>query len=97
MIVKIAKESGFCFGVKRAMDMAWESLENKNSIYALGPLIHNKQAVSKYEENFILKGALLLSALLGINNRTTRDMDTTIKGIDISKEQMVKVLNELKQ
>lgn len=39
----------------------------------------------------------MLSALFGINNRTTRDMDTTIKGIDISKEQMVKVLNELKQ
>jgi len=54
-------------------------------------------SVSKYQENFILKGGLLLSALFGINNRTTRDMDTTIKGIDISKEQMVKVLNELKQ
>ena len=52
-------------------------------------------SVSKYQENFILKGGLLLSALFGINNRTTRDMDTTIKGIDISKEQMVKVLNEL--
>ena len=54
-------------------------------------------SVSKYQENFILKGGLLLSARFGINNRTTRDMDTTIKGIDISKEQMVKVLNELKQ
>ena len=54
-------------------------------------------SVSKYQENFILKGGLLLSALFGINNRTTRDMDTTIKGLDISKEQMVKVLNELKQ
>ena len=52
-------------------------------------------SVSKYQENFILKGGLLLSALFGINNRTTRDMDTTIKGLDISKEQMVKVLNEI--
>ena len=64
MIVKIAKESGFCFGVKRAMDMAWESLENKNSIYALGPLIHNKQAVSKYEE----KGLLTADSLENIPN-----------------------------
>ncbi len=64
MIVKIAKESGFCFGVKRAMDMAWESLENKNSIYALGPLIHNKQAVSKYEE----KGLLTVDSLENIPN-----------------------------
>lgn len=52
-------------------------------------------SVSKYQENFILKGGLLLSALFGINNRTTRDMDTTIKGLDVSKEQMVKVLNEI--
>ena len=52
-------------------------------------------SVSKYQENFILKGGLLLSALFGINNRTTRDMDTTIKGLDISKEQMINVLNEI--
>lgn len=51
MNVKIAKEAGFCFGVKRAMKMAWDELEESESgIYALGPLIHNKQAVSKYEE-----------------------------------------------
>ncbi|MEF9990604.1 MAG: 4-hydroxy-3-methylbut-2-enyl diphosphate reductase [Romboutsia sp.] len=52
MDVKIAKNAGFCFGVKRAMKMAWNELESSNDgIYALGPLIHNKQAVSKYEEN----------------------------------------------
>ena len=50
---------------------------------------------SKYQENFILKGGLLLSALFGIDNRTTKDMDTTIKGLNISKEQMVNVLNEI--
>ena len=50
MKVKIAKEAGFCFGVKRAMKMAWDELELSSDIYALGPLIHNKQAVQKYEE-----------------------------------------------
>ena len=52
-------------------------------------------SVSKYQENFILKGGLLLSALFGIDNRTTRDMDTTIKGLNISKEKMINVLNEI--
>lgn len=52
-------------------------------------------SVSKYQDNFILKGGLLLSAMFGIDNRTTKDMDTTITGIDISKEKMVKVLNEI--
>ncbi|MGL5695131.1 MAG: 4-hydroxy-3-methylbut-2-enyl diphosphate reductase [Peptostreptococcaceae bacterium] len=51
MKVKIAENAGFCFGVKRAMNMAWNELEErKDGIYALGPLIHNKQAVSRYEE-----------------------------------------------
>jgi hypothetical protein len=52
-------------------------------------------SLSKYNSNFILKGGLLLSAIFGINNRTTQDMDTTIRGINVSKEDMVKVLNEI--
>lgn len=52
-------------------------------------------SVSKYNENFILKGGLLLSAMLGINSRSTRDMDISIKGIDVSKEKIVQVLNEI--
>lgn len=52
-------------------------------------------SVSKYNENFILKGGLLLSAMLGINSRSTRDMDISIKGIDVSKEKMIQVLNEI--
>ena len=52
-------------------------------------------SVSKYNENFILKGGLLLSARLGINSRSTKDMDISIKGIDVSKEKMVEVLNEI--
>lgn len=52
-------------------------------------------SVSKYQDNFILKGGLLLSAMFGIDNRTTKDMDTTITGIDVSKEKMVSVLNQI--
>jgi predicted nucleotidyltransferase component of viral defense system len=52
-------------------------------------------SVSKYKNNFILKGGLLLSAMFGISNRMTKDMDTTITGIDISKDKILKVLNEI--
>ena len=52
-------------------------------------------SVSKYNDNFILKGGLLLTAMFGVDNRTTKDMDTTIIGIDVSKNKMVKVLNEI--
>lgn len=52
-------------------------------------------SVSKYNENFILKGGLLLSAMLGINSRSTRDMDISIKGIDASQENMLGIINEI--
>lgn len=52
-------------------------------------------SVSKYRDNFILKGGLLLSSMLGIDSRTTRDMDISIKGIDVTKEKMIQVLNEI--
>ena len=52
-------------------------------------------SVSNYQDNFILKGGLLLSAMFGIGNRMTKDMDATITGIDVSKNKMLKVLNEI--
>ena len=52
-------------------------------------------SVSQYRNNFILKGGLLLSVIFGIESRNTRDMDMSIKGIDISKEKMVEVLNQV--
>lgn len=38
---------------------------------------------------------MLLSAIFGIESRNTRDIDISIKGIDVSKEKMVNVLNEI--
>lgn len=56
MNIKISEKAGFCFGVKRAMGLAWRELcdEHDKQTYALGPLIHNKQAVEKYEERGLI-------------------------------------------
>ena len=77
MKVKIAKEAGFCFGVKRAMKMAWDELEENSSIYALGPLIHNKQAVKKYED----RGLITVDNILDIPN----DKSVIIRSHGVSK------------
>ena len=62
MKIEVAEFAGFCFGVKRAMDMAWKELENaKENIYSLGQLIHNTQAVGKYKE----KGLKVIDAVEG--------------------------------
>ncbi|MBQ6143651.1 MAG: nucleotidyl transferase AbiEii/AbiGii toxin family protein [Clostridia bacterium] len=52
-------------------------------------------SLSKYKNNFILKGGFLISAIVGIDSRTTMDLDTTIKGIDLDKEVLNNVLNEV--
>lgn len=54
MIVKVAKKAGFCFGVKRAMQMAFDEVKKSDDIYSLGPLIHNKQAVERFEKDGLL-------------------------------------------
>ena len=52
---------------------------------------------SEYKYNFIIKGGLLISSMIGIDNRTTMDMDTTIKGValkeDIIRNAISKIIN----
>lgn len=50
MKVIIAKRAGFCFGVKRATQMAFEAAGKDNKTYTLGPIIHSPQVVQKLEE-----------------------------------------------
>ncbi|MEE9543452.1 MAG: 4-hydroxy-3-methylbut-2-enyl diphosphate reductase, partial [Thermodesulfobacteriota bacterium] len=55
MEIFIAKTSGFCFGVKRAINLAQDcSEESSEEISTLGPLIHNPQVVEKLEESGIV-------------------------------------------
>ena len=52
-------------------------------------------SISIYKFNFILKGGLLLSAIIGDERRTTSDMDTMIKGIDIESDELLKIIQEI--
>jgi len=52
-------------------------------------------AISEYKDNFVLKGGFLIAAMLGIDLRSTLDMDTTIKGIPVTKENIEEILNEI--
>lgn len=70
MNIKLAEESGFCFGVKKALDRV-NSIENKENLYVLGKLIHNSQVIEslkkqgiKFIENIdeIKQGTLVISA-----------------------------------
>ena len=50
MKVVVAEDTGFCYGVKRAIDLVTEWLKEKGKVYSLGPLIHNQTVIRKLEK-----------------------------------------------
>ena len=52
-------------------------------------------SVSRYKNNFIIKGGLLLSSIFGVNLRSTMDLDATVKGLPLSKGNILKIINEI--
>ncbi|SNS69528.1 Predicted nucleotidyltransferase component of viral defense system [Anaerovirgula multivorans] len=50
---------------------------------------------SDYNDKFILKGGMLIAALVGIDNRATMDMDATIKNYPINSDSLTKAINEI--
>lgn len=52
-------------------------------------------AVSKYRDNFILKGGFYLSTLFGLESRSTKDIDTAIKDANFTKENVEKMIKSI--
>jgi predicted nucleotidyltransferase component of viral defense system len=52
-------------------------------------------SLSPYRENIILKGGFLIAAMVGIDRRSTMDMDTTVKGLPVSRESIEDILREI--
>jgi predicted nucleotidyltransferase component of viral defense system len=52
-------------------------------------------SLSRFRNNFILKGGLLIASLVGIDSRATMDMDTTITGFTLTHETLRAVCNEI--
>lgn len=51
--------------------------------------------VSRYRSNLILKGGFLISAIVGLDTRTTMDLDTTIKGFDVNHDTVRSIFEEI--
>lgn len=50
MSVTVAKTAGFCFGVRRAVDLAEQQAGKNGVIYAYGEIIHNMHEIQRLEE-----------------------------------------------
>ena len=52
-------------------------------------------SLSKYSKNFVLKGGMLISAIVGLDSRSTMDMDTTLRNFPLSDKLLLKAFEEI--
>lgn len=52
-------------------------------------------ALSQYRNNFILKGGMLVAAVVGLDTRATMDIDTTVKSLNLDKENATKIIEDI--
>lgn len=52
-------------------------------------------SLSKYKDNFILKGGFLIAAIIGLDTRTTMDLDATIKGFTLTHESIRAIFEDI--
>lgn len=52
-------------------------------------------SISKYQQNFILKGGFLIAAMVGLDTRATMDLDGTIKGMPVNEQTIRKMFEEI--
>ena len=52
-------------------------------------------SVSKYQQNFILKGGFLIAAMVGLDTRATMDMDATIKTLPVNEDTICHMFDEI--
>ncbi len=63
-------------------------------IYMMERLLE-RISVSRYRDNFILKGGMLVSSLVGVDMRTTMDIDTTIRALPLTQEKAKAFLEKI--
>ncbi|MBQ7653372.1 MAG: nucleotidyl transferase AbiEii/AbiGii toxin family protein [Clostridia bacterium] len=52
-------------------------------------------SLSKYKDNYILKGGLLISSIVGLSSRATMDMDVTVKGYPLSEDSIRRMIEDI--
>lgn len=84
MKILLANTAGFCFGVKRAVDIVKELLVQGKKVCTLGPLIHNTQVINKLKESGVIiaesiqdipKGHILVIRSHGVSEKVTDSLE----------------------
>lgn len=85
-VVQVADQAGYCFGVRRALDMANEYLsKGEKKVYSLGPVIHNPKVV----EDFRRRGMIPIDSIEEIDKGVL-----IIRSHGVEKELLTKALKK---
>ena len=85
-----AKLTALCHKVSKEVGLSFNAV----MLYYFLESILKKLARSKYSEQFIFKGGFLLSSVVGIDSRSTVDIDFLLRNMQLSEENIVQMLNE---
>ena len=85
MKINVAKSAGFCFGVKRALKIAFGAASEETNVCMLGDIVHNEDVVSEIEKSGIRKiknlssgkNKTLLICAHGTSHKTFKKADST--------------------
>ncbi len=104
--IYLADKAGFCFGVRRSIDLAFKALEfyKDYKVCSLGPIIHNQQMVDKLQEHGLevidsplpdLEGCVLLIRSHGIHPEIQKQVELKAKGVIDATCPFVKKAQEI--
>ncbi len=54
-----------------------------------------RATISKYRNNFILKGGMLVASMVGVDMRATMDIDTTVKALPLNEQDAERIIREI--
>lgn len=86
-----AKLTAICHNISKESGLPFNSV----MLYYFLESILKKLAQSKYHEKFIFKGGFLLSNVVGIDSRSTVDIDLLLRNMHLSEENVLKTIQEL--
>jgi 4-hydroxy-3-methylbut-2-enyl diphosphate reductase len=87
--IRLAENYGFCFGVKRAIEIA----EDSKNAYTYGPLIHNKDEINRLQESFNVTTAHEIDELKNANKVIIRTHGIVKKELKELQESGKEIIN----
>ena len=54
-----------------------------------------RMSQSEYKEKFVIKGGMLIASIVGLDTRSTMDLDTTLKGLPLTKEKILEAVSRI--